>query len=719
MKQLLQVLGTGEVRIVDVPSPIVRPGGVLVRNHASVISVGTDRTQIDFGRKSLLSKARQKPDRVRQVVRSVVRDGIAATRARVRRKLDSFVALGYSTAGVVVGVGEGVADLEVGQRVACAGAGYASHAELVCVPHQLVVPVPDGVPFEAAAFATMGAIALHGVRQAEIGLGSHVAVVGLGLLGQLTVQLATAAGAQVVAVDFDAARVELAARHGALGVRRTDPVEEAVAQATSGVGVDAVLITAATSSDDPIRLAGRIARDRGRVVVVGAVPMNVPRSPYYEKELELRLSRSYGPGRYDPAYEEHGHDYPIGYVRWTERRNLAEFLRLVEVGAVRLGALITDRLPLHDAPSVYAALSENAASPLGVVVTYPPPPSGHEEPRRIIVTGSAAPPHTGRLGVGFIGAGSFATDVLLPALARLDVDLVGVATARGVNARHAAEQFGFRYAAGDAQELLDDPGVHALFIATRHDEHARLAAAALGAGKAVFVEKPLALNAAELDAVLAATDAGGPLMVGFNRRFAPATRFVRERLARVPGARVIAIRVNAGALPASSWVHDPAAGGGRIIGEACHFIDLALHLAGSRIRDVQAAALGAADAGAALHDNVQITLRFEDGSIASIVYTAKGNPRSGKERIEVFTGGTTAVIDDFRSAVVHGEKDSRWTGRADKGHVEQLRSFLAAARTGRASPIGLDELADGARATLTAAALVMGAAPQTVYQENA
>lgn len=706
MKQVLQVLGTGEIEVADVPDPVVRAGGVLVRTQASVVSVGTDRTQIDFGRKSLVAKARERPEQVRQVLQSVARDGLQATRDRVRRKLAGRVALGYSCAGIVEAIGEGVDDLAVGQRVACAGAGYASHAERVWVPKHLAVPLPDEVSFEDGAFATMGAIALHGIRQAAPVLGETVAVIGLGLLGQLTVQMLAAAGVRAIAIDVDPARVALAQAAGAQGLLRSDAVEQAVAMATDGIGVDAVLITAATSSDDPIRLSGRITRDRGRVVLVGAVPMNVPRSPFYEKEIDLRFSRSYGPGRYDRNYEEKGHDYPIGFVRWTERRNLAEFLRLVAAGQVRLDGLVTHRFPVERAADAYASVrSGGGTAPIGVVLTYPE--HAATTPARILVGGPARAVK-GRPALGFIGAGSFASDMLLPILKTLDVELAGVATARGVTAHQAAQEFGFRYTASDPDALFSDAAVHAVAIATRHDDHADLATRALAAGKAVFVEKPLALDHASLERVVAAAADGPPLLVGFNRRFAPATAFVMDRLRRLPGARVIHIRVNAGYIPPDSWMHDPAVGGGRIVGEGCHFIDLARHLAGAPVRDVAVTAVGGPDPAARLQDNVHIALCFEEGSIASILYTAKGNTKAGKERIEVFAAGTTAVIDDFRSAEFHGERVEHWKGRQDKGHAEQLRRFVACLKDGGPSPIPLAELEEVSRVTLEAAALAGG-----------
>ncbi|HEX7050686.1 MAG TPA: bi-domain-containing oxidoreductase [Longimicrobiales bacterium] len=714
MKQLVQEPDSGVLRLVDVPAPVVRPGGVRVRTRFSVISIGTERTKLEFGRKSLLGKARERPDQVRKVLETAAREGLASAYRKARSRLSALTPLGYSCAGVVEAVGAGVDDLEVGQLVACAGAGYANHAEQVWVPKHLVVPVPDGVAAESAAFATVGAIALQGVRQADVRLGESVAVIGLGLLGQLTVQLVKAAGARPIGIDVDAERVALAARHGALAVARHDDVAGHVHTATGGLGADAVIITAATSSEDPIRLAGALARDRARVVVVGAVPIHVPRSPYYEKELEVRLSRSYGPGRYDAAYEEGGHDYPVGYVRWTERRNLAEFLRLVGCGALSLDAVITHRFAFADAEQAYATLTgPDAKRALGVVLAYPEAPAP-ERARIDVGPARSAAPRGARLGVGLIGAGNFATGVLVPILKRLEVDLRGVATASGITARNAAEKHGFEYVAGSADELLADPEIHAVVIATRHGSHARLAAEALRAGKAVFVEKPLALDEASLDEVLRAAAAGGPLVVGFNRRFAPATVFLRERLARAPGARVVHVRVNAGWIPPDAWVHDAESGGGRLIGEGCHFIDLALFLAGSPAVEVTAMGLGGADPAAVLRDNVQVTLRCADGSLASVLYTAKGNVRAGKERVEVFAGGATGVIDDFRAAEFRAHRRERWKGRQDKGHEAELRAFIRAVRQGGPAPIPLAELANASRATLRAARSLETGRPEPV-----
>ncbi|MBX6365849.1 MAG: bi-domain-containing oxidoreductase [Gemmatimonadetes bacterium] len=704
MRQLAQDMASGTLRLVEVPAPLVRPGGVLVRTRASVISAGTERMKLELGKKSLLGKARERPDQVKRVLDTARREGVANAYRKVRSQLSRLSPLGYSCAGVVEAVGEGVDGAQVGDAVACAGAGYANHAERVWVPKNLVVPIPPGVAFEAAAFATLGAIALHGVRQADVRLGEAVAVVGLGLLGQLTVQLLRAAGAHVVAVDVDAGRVELAGRHGAHAFLRGEDVVGPVRALTRGVGVDAAIITAATSSDDPVQLAGALARDRGRVVVVGAVPTRPSRNEWYLKELELRLSRSYGPGRYDVAYEEKGHDYPIGYVRWTERRNLEEFLRLLQAGAVVLDELITHRFPFAEAERAYALLGgAEGRRALGVVLEYPA--EATLEPRRIVL----APPRaagTGRrqVRVGLIGAGSFATGTLVPALARHGATLRAIATAGGLSARSAGERYGFEYLAASTDEILADPEIDAVVIATRHAEHAALAAAALRAGKATFVEKPLALDEASLDDVLAAAARStAPLMVGFNRRFAPATAFVRQRLARCAGPRIVHIRVNAGYLPRDAWLRDPESGGGRLIGEGCHFIDLATFLVGEPPVAVSATASPGMDGSREAADDVVVTVRYAAGSLATVLYTSSGHPRAGKERVEVFAGGATAVIDDFRRAEFWGARRERWRGTQDKGHAAEIERFLAAVREGGAWPIPLAELAASSRATLRAA----------------
>jgi predicted dehydrogenase/threonine dehydrogenase-like Zn-dependent dehydrogenase len=717
MKQVVQHVRTRRLEVAEVPEPGVRSGGILVRNAASLISAGTEKTITDFAGKSMLGKARDRPDLVRQVVDRVKKDGIGPTVQTVLSRLDQPIALCYSGAGVVEAAGRGAEEFSAGDRVACAGMTYASHADVVFVPRNLSVPVPDGVSLEDAAYVTVGAIALQGVRVADVRLGESVAVIGLGLLGQLAVQILRAAGCRVIGVDLDPAKVALARQLGAeAAVVRTDDVHGAVAAFTGGRGADAVVITAATSSSDPVELAGEIARDRAVVSMVGATGMDLPRKPFYDKELQLRLSRSYGPGRYDPQYEEKGADYPVGYVRWTERRNMEEFLRLVAAGQVTPAALTTHRFPVARAEAAYDVIQGKTGEPFaGVLLTYP---ERTEPPVRRVVLSRAAPA-AGALGVGFVGAGNFARAVLLPRFQKLpEVALAGVSTATGMNARAVGERFGFGYATTDTPALLADPAVRAVVVATRHASHARLAAQALRAGKAVFVEKPLALDEAGLREVRAAQEeTGGVLAVGFNRRFSPLARVVKD--AFTPGVPLaIAYRVNAGFIPRESWIHDPEDGGGRIVGEVCHFIDLCQFLADDEPVEAFAHALGGAEGG--MHDTVAITLRFSRGSVATISYYATGDRSFPKERVEVFAGGTLAVLDDFREVVVsRGGKRTRTRRMSqDKGFDEEVAAFVRAAREGGALPIPLRSLVATTRATFAVVTSLQTGAPAPVTADQ-
>jgi predicted dehydrogenase/threonine dehydrogenase-like Zn-dependent dehydrogenase len=697
LKQVLQNVRSGKLGLTEVPEPAPRSGGIVVRNAASLISAGTEKMIIDFAGKSLLGKARERPDLVRQVVDKVRKDGLGPTMQTVMSRLEQPMALGYSCAGVVESAGRGAPEFQPGDRVACAGMGYASHAHAVFVPRNLAVAIPDGVSFEDASYVTLGAIALQGVRVAEPRLGETVAVIGLGLLGQLTVQILRAAGCRVAGIDLDPAKVALARELGAaLSLLRSEDVLGTMDAFTGGIGADAVIVTAAADSNDPIELAGELCRDRGVVSMVGAVPMDVPRKVYFEKELQLRLSRSYGPGRYDPDYEEGGRDYPIGYVRWTERRNMEEFLRLVASGQVLLSRLTTHRFELADAERAYAIVTGEDRQPfLGVVLTYPPEPV--PTGRTVEVRGAAGT--AGKPGLGLVGAGNFAKAVLLPRLARAGLEMVGVATTTGASARSTADRYGFRYCTTDVDRLLDDPAIGAIVIATRHGSHASTAARALRAGKAVFVEKPLALEEAELLEVLAAAEeSGGLLTVGFNRRFSPLVARLRE--AFVPGAPLaMSYRINAGPIPADSWIHDPEQGGGRIIGEVCHFVDLVQHVADDEIAEVFAFNAGGHEA--ALHDVVTISLRLRRGSVASINYFASGDRSFPKERLEVFGGGVVAVLDDFRELTLsRGGKRSRTRRLSqEKGFDQELSAFVAAVREGGTPPIPLRSLVATTRTT--------------------
>ncbi|MBX6364612.1 MAG: bi-domain-containing oxidoreductase [Gemmatimonadetes bacterium] len=699
MKQVLQNDRSRELQVAEVPAPGVRAGQVLVRNVASLISAGTERAAVDFGQKSLLQKARSRPDLVRQVVERVRKEGLGPTIEAVRSRLDQPVPLGYSCAGVVEEVGAGVTEFSPGQRVACAGAGYANHAELVVVPRNLVVAIPDPVSFEDAAYVTLGAIALHGVRTADVHVGDVVAVIGLGLLGQLTVQLLRAAGCQVVGIDLDPEKVQLARDLGAeRAVVRSGGVDAAVAELTGSRGADAAIITAASSSNDPVELAGQICRDRGRVTVVGAVGMTIPREIYYRKELELRISRSYGPGRYDPAYEEKGHDYPVGYVRWTERRNLEEFLRLVSRGLVTPGRMTTHRFAVEQAPEAYELITGVRREPfLGILLTYPSAASA--APQRTVRL-TPRPVRQGRVRLGVIGAGSFGRTVLLPRLAKHPLaELIGIATASGVSAKASGDRFGFRFCTTEPAAILDDPEIDAVVIATRHGSHARLAAAALRAGKAVFLEKPLATDEAGLLEVLdAQRETGGLLAVGFNRRFSPLAQALRDGFRDV-GALAVTYRVNAGPLPANHWLYDSEEGGGRIIGEACHFVDLVQYLTGEEPISVHA--IAADHGGESPRDTVLATVGLRGGSVASIAYVSSGDRGFPKERVEVFGGGGVGVLDDFRELTLSrgGKQRVIAAKRQEKGFDQELDAFLATVRSGGAPPIPLESLVVTTRAT--------------------
>ena len=651
MKQVVQNFRTGELKVEELPPPALRPGGVLVRTAFSLISAGTERTIVETAKNSLLGKARSRPDLVRQVFDSVKREGLRSTYEKVKARLDQVKPLGYSASGTVVAVGAGVRQLRAGDRVACAGGGYASHAEVLFVPENLCCKLPAGTSLESASYTTVGSIALHGVRQAEVALGETVAVIGLGLVGQLTVQLLKAAGCRVIGIDIDTGACERATKSGADISVSPQSAVAACLSLTEGRGADCILVTAGTKSNEPIEMAGQLARDRARVVVVGLVGLDVPRHLYYEKELELRLSRSYGPGRYDPSYEEKGNDYPIGYVRWTEQRNMHAFVQLVAEGKIDTDLLTTHRFSVERATDAYSLItSKSGERYCGVVLEYPNARTAGVEavpPPQLKIVASD------ELGVGFIGAGAFARGVLLPIVKRsAKVKLLGVASATGLSSKSAAEQFGFSHATTDHAQVLNDEQSTCLFVATRHDSHAQLATAALERGKSVFVEKPLALNEEELRQVIAAAQgSSGLLMVGFNRRFAPLAIEVKKRFGQRSSPMTIVYRVNAGQLPKEHWSLDPVEGGGRIIGEVCHFIDFVQWMTDSLPSRVSAQSVsGTAKAGFA-DDSVTISMGMADGSVASIIYAASGDRGVAKEHVEIFCDRAVATIDDFKSGL--------------------------------------------------------------------
>ncbi len=705
MKQVLQNRKSGKVDVAEVPVPIVQPGRVLVRSVASLISAGTERASVESARKSLVQEARERPDLVKAVIEKARTEGLRNTFNAVRGKLASSQALGYSAAGIVMAVGDGVSEFHAGDRVACAGVGFASHAEVLSVPKNLCVRLPEEVSFENGAFGTLGAIALQGVRLAAPTLGESVVVIGLGLVGQLTVQLLKANGCDVFGLDLDEAKLALAKELGADAVAfSNDEAKNAVMSWTAGRGADAVLITAATDSNQPIELAGEISRMKGRVVVVGMTGLAVPRASYFARELSLQISMSYGPGRYDPNYEERGHDYPVGYVRWTEKRNIEAFLNLVAQKRVGIDPLITHQFNIDDAERAYDLIAGDGNEPyLGVVLRYDPE---RELSRTVALSDTrkrASTEKSVRLGV--IGAGGYVQGMLLPHFKQERAEFVSVATASGVTAVDAGKKFGFEKAVSDWKDLIEDPDINLLVIGTRHDSHAELTAHALKNDKHVFVEKPLALNDAELDEVLtAAKGSRGQLMVGFNRRFSPLARKAAEFFAGHEGPLSIVYRVNAGRISTSHWIQDASQGGGRIIGEVCHFIDLMQFWIDAPPVSIFAEALGASRPDVVNQDSVFITLRFADGSNGNIAYLAEGDKALPKERIEIFGDGKTFVIEDFLTAAAYRNgREEKITLRAqDKGQAEEVKAVCATVLNGSSAPIPLDQLAATSRGTFRA-----------------
>jgi predicted dehydrogenase len=703
MKQVTQYVKSGAIVVDNVPSPALKPGHLLVQTHYSVISPGTERASISSRSGSLFTKAKRNPDLVKKILEQVSQQGIVTTYKRVLDKLESLVSLGYSASGQIVAVGNGISDLAVGDPVACGGAGYANHAEYLLIPRNLCVKIPHGVGFDDAAFTTIGAIALQGVRQLMPTLGESIAVVGLGLVGQITVQLLKANGCFVIGVDTDRDAVALAKALGAdVAVGRSSAdVKKIVQSRTNGRGVDAVVITAATASNDPVQLAGDLCREKGRVVLVGDVGLQLPRGPYYVKELDFRLSRSYGPGRYDPEYEEHGNDYPIGYVRWTENRNMEEFLRLLSTKQVNVEKLTTHRFNIDEAQQAYKLLSGETRGKreryVGVLLDYE---GTHVRGDKMVAKVDLIPvvksERTGQITVGFLGAGNFAQASLLPPLkSNPDVTFTGVCTGNGLNAKSVAKNYKFRFATTNANDILGDESTGTVFIATRHNLHAGYVVEALKRGKNVFVEKPLAINESELAGIVRAYEGmarakkRGIVMVGFNRNFAPSVRAAKKFFAETTGPFVINYRVNAGYLPASHWTRNPVEGGGRIVGEVCHFVALMQHFIDADPERVYAVSVTGSGGGNSDDDSVVVTLRFSDGSVGTISYLASADSSLPKEYIEISSTGRTAVIDNFRHLKLFraGKMSETKTGTIQKGHREEVEAFLLAVKEGKVSPI--------------------------------
>lgn len=726
MKQVVQNYKSGELALLDVPVPGCKPGGVLVRSAYSLISTGTELMKVSEAGMSMLGKARSRPDQVAKVMQSVATNGVPATYRKVMGKLDSYTPLGYSLCGVVEEVGAGIDDVKVGDLVACAGNEHALHAELNWVPKNLYAPVPDGLAPRHAAFGTVGSIALQGVRQGESRLGEVALVIGLGLIGQLVVQLLTASGVRVVGADPDPERCALAERLGAVscGDPGAAAVEAAVAELTDGYGVDQVYLAAGGGSNQPVELAARLSRDRGRVVDIGKCRLDLPWNAYYEKELDVRFSRSYGPGRYDPEYELQGRDYPIGHVRWTERRNLACFLDLVARGRVDVEPLVSHIADFDDAVEAYRRLKDGELKAVAVLFRYPgrtakaAPPEPAEVTVPAVRRGTATAPAPARAAgtpvrLAFVGAGNYATSMLLPQLAGRDgVELSTVVTTTALSAANAQRKFGFAEATTDLDAVLGDSAVDAVFVVTRHSSHAELTRKALLAGKAVFVEKPLALTEEELAGVVAAVEESGNdrLQVGFNRRFAPLLHEAGKRFGPRTGPASLRYLINAGRLDHGSWYLRQDSEGSRFTGEGGHFIDTASRLIGADPVSVYATATPG-------NEDLQIVLGYPDGSTATLSYVTSGPGSFPKETLDLVADGRALRLDDFVRASVYGGKrwvSSRLPKARDKGQEAELAAFVRAVRTGGPMPVPLESLVATTAATLAVRASLAGGAPVTL-----
>ena len=714
MKQILQSLKTGVTETAEVPCPAVQRGQILIRSSVTLVSAGTERMLVEFGKAGWIDKARQQPDKVRMVLDKIKTDGLMPTVEAVFNKLDQPLPLGYCNVGAVLDIGSGVTGFAIGERVVSNG----KHAEAVCVPVNLCAKVPESVADEDAAFTVLGAIALQGIRLVNPTLGETVVVTGLGLIGLMTVQLLRAHGCRVLGLDFDPLKLALARQCGAetvdLGVGQ-DPLAAALVF-SRGRGVDAVLITASTKSNEPVHQAAQMCRKRGRIVLVGVTGLELSRADFFEKELSFQVSCSYGPGRYDPNYEEKGQDYPVGFVRWTEQRNLEAVLDMMADGRIDVKPLISHRFEIDEAVQAYEIVGGSAPS-LGILLSYP---SVSEKPDAILrnqtVNIGPARPSVGKATLGFIGSGNYATAVLIPAFKAAGVRLKTVASAGGVSAAHAGRKFGFEKTTTATEEVFADPEINAVVVATRHDSHALQVCHALEAGKPVFVEKPLALTLDELSQVevayASALTAGQmPLvMVGFNRRFAPQAVKVKSLLTALDAPKALVMMVNAGAIPSTHWTQDRAVGGGRIVGEACHFIDLLRYLAGSPIVDAQVVSLGNAKGLTGLGDTVTLTLRFADGSMGTVHYLANGHKSFPKERLEVFCSGRILQLDNFRKLKGFGwpgfAKMNLW--RQDKGQKDCAAAFVRAVEFGGVAPIAFDELVEVSRVTIQIAEALSG-----------
>ena len=695
MKQIVQNMKSGETQIVEVPVPIIQPGFLLIRTAASLVSIGTERALVTFAEKNLLGKAQSRPDLMKQVLEKAKHEGILTTLNAAFNRLDQPLTLGYSSAGTIIQIGEGVSSFKPGDRVVCAGGGYAVHAEYALIPKNLGAHLPKEVKFESGAFATIGAIALNGIRLANPQVGEISAVIGMGLLGLLAAQILKASGCEVVGMDINSDRLALAQKVG-IRAELNKNIRKKFVQITHGRGFDHVFICADTTSNEPVLLAGEIARDRAHVIAIGAVGMDIPRKQYYEKELTFKIARSYGPGRYDQAYEEYGGDYPIGYVRWTEGRNLETVVDLIKQGELNVASLITHRFPIDHAEEAYALItSKKNKNYLGVIITYPEGENQLAEEK--IITFPSAHTASGhkKLNIGVVGAGNYANAVFLPTIKKNPrINLLGIVSAKGLNAQQSARKFGFTYAGSHTDTIFKDDQINLVTILTQHANHADLVKKGLQAGKHVYCEKPLAITKKQLEGILPELQKKNHpyLTVGFNRRFAPYSirlkSFFTDRVEPIYAH----YRVNAGFIPSSHWLHNPSKGGGRLIGEGCHFIDYLVFLVGQIPESVHTQALP--DNGKYISDNFVITMAFSDGSIGTISYLANGNKLVRKEYLEVFCGGKVGILNDFRNLRLFGRsvEKKREYFKQDKGHASSWNGFVNAVIKNGEAPIPYAEL---------------------------
>jgi predicted dehydrogenase/threonine dehydrogenase-like Zn-dependent dehydrogenase len=722
MKQIAQNYKSGELAVLDVPAPACRPGGVLVRSLFSLISTGTELMKVSEASMSMVGMARSRPDQVKKVLDQVQQQGLVTTYKKVMNKLDSYTPLGYSLCGVVTEVGKGAEEFRAGQLVACAGNEQALHAEYNWVPVNLCAAVPAGVPPEHAAFATVASIAMHGVRRAEVQLGETAAVIGLGLIGQLVVRLLLAAGVQVIGIDPVPERCRLAEKAGAVycgSPADLDGVLAELVKITNGRGADHVFLSAGGNTNGPVEAAVELARDRARIVDIGKMKLDLPWNAYYEKELDVRFSRSYGPGRYDTRYELDGIDYPPGYVRWTEKRNLESFLHLVARNEIEVGTLIDGVFPLAEAPQVYDDLKSGALKAIGVLLEYPVPASDAPPPATRKVLGDLKPPAVrkdfsgarDRIAIGFVGAGGYASSMLLPHLVKLPAaDLAHVATTRSLSAANAQQKFGFSTASTDSDSVFTDDSLDAIFIVTRHATHAKLVCRALETGKAVFVEKPLALTREEVGQITETVERTGNdrLMVGFNRRFAPLLTAMRKNFGAAAPTASTRYLVNAGPLAKDSWYLNEEAEGSRFAGEGGHFIDTLSWWADSMVTEVYAVR-------GPEKSDVQATFRFGNGAAGAIAYLTGGNARFPKETLDATGGGRSARLDNFKTAAVwsgRGKSAAKARGGQDKGQQSEMAAFVEAVRTGGPMPIGIESLLATTRATIAVGESLLSGRPE-------